>query len=533
MSKSLLSVLLLFFVVLLLVSPADANLGGGSNKKRRRKKKKRRRRRKKADSSSSSAFNHGKINRRYEDLTAYELLEYLTDTSGPKKGFSILLQLIDAADIQDEVDGLLQDFTLFAPNDQAFCRTATNDLGYDGSCDADDVLDWYVDVLGDLVGDDDEVLGDTLVKILTYHAAGGRMTVEDLRRKGHFTTICGCFDIEVKKISKRKTKLYDATKKYPNIEFRQQNMAVADDGMVHVIKGVLLPPLNNCPPGGGNDCLFAPSVAFVCGEYDCKYNSVCDFQAAGFKRSECSRVDDEYQCGSDCITDRQCESGVQGDVGGCPVCRSGKCRAIGPGGEYQCGSDCSTDQQCRSGVQGQVGGCPYCVDGKCDPRPAGRHPDEFPCGFECLFDEQCANRVNADGACPYCTDRVCSWSRESAKLKCGSTCESDQQCEAGAQGDDNGCPVCTDGVCTVIEPSCPIAVGGTCTNEEKPVVCGDLFCRYNNQCFADLAGFTAADCNRVGIAECGAFCVSGKDCLSAEDILNGCEFCINNECSSP
>ena len=517
MSKSLLSVLLLSFIVLLLVSPADANLGGGGNKKRRRKKKKRRRRRKRSDSSSSSAFNHGKINSQYEDLTAVELLEYLTEVSGPNKRFTILLELVDLSDLDTDI---LEDFTLFAPNDKAFCRTAQNDFEYPGKCTPEKLLEFYSDLLDGL-----GPLQDTLVTIISYHAALGKMTVKDMRQKGSVVTYCECFEIGVKKQTKQVTKLYDAGRKYPNIDFREQNIAVANDGIVHVIKSVLLPPLN-CPPGGGNDCLFAPSVAFVCGEYDCKYNSVCDFQAAGFKRADCTKVDDEYQCGSDCSTDRQCESGVFG-YGGCPFCVDGTCEARPA--EYQCGSDCSTDRQCESGVQG-IGGCPFCVYGKC----ADKFPlDEFPCGFECLIDEQCADRVNADGACPYCTDGACSWSREHEKFQCGSNCVTDQQCEDGVQGDVGGCPVCTDGVCTAIEPSCPIAVGGTCTNEDKPVVCDDgddIFCRYNNQCFADLAGFTAAECQRVGIAECGAFCLSGKDCLSADDILNGCETCINNVC---
>lgn len=485
MSKSLLSVLLLSFVVLLLVSPADANLGGGSNKKRRRKKKKRRRRRKRSDSSSSSAFNNGKINSQYEDLTAVELLEYLTEVNGPNKGFTIFLELVDLSDLDTDI---LEDFTLFAPNDKAFCRTAQNDFDYSGECTPRELLEFYSDLLDGL-----GTLQDTLATIISYHAALGKMTVKDMRQKGSVVTYCECFEIGVKKQTKRITKLYDAGRTYPNIDFQNQNIAVADDGIVHVIKSVLLPPLN-CPPGGGNDCLFAPSVAFVCGEYDCKYNSVCDFQAAGFKRSECTNVDDDYQCGSDCSTDRQCESG---DFG--------------------------------------YGGCPFCVTGKCaDKFP----PNEFPCGFECTIDEQCKNRANApsDNACQYCTDGACSWSREHEKLQCGSNCVTDQQCEDGVQGDVGGCPVCTDGVCTAIQPSCPIAVGGTCSNEDKPVSCDDgdgIFCRYNNQCFADLAGFTAAQCQRVGIAECGAFCVSGNDCLSAGDILSACEICTNNVCSKP
>ena len=349
MSKQLSTFLLLTFVAALLLlsidayvensdgdeaalslSPVDANAaprGGGSNNKKKKKKKKQRRRRKKkknqkkkSSSSSSSGFNQGRINRKYEDLTAYELLEYKTDTAGPNKGFFIVLQLIDAAGLQDEVDGLLQDFTLFAPNDQAFCRTATNDLGYKGGCnppDADDVLEYYVDVLSDLAGDDEAVLGDILVGILTYHVADGRMSVQDLRRRGHFGTLCDCNDIEVKKVSKRKTKLYDAASKYPNIDFREQNMAVEDDGMVHVIKGVLLPSFEDipdpdvCPPDGGVDCVFAPENQHRCG--DCFYMTICGLEAAGFDRvDDCCQqppsdtfCTDEYKpvaCG-----DKKCE----------------------------------------------------------------------------------------------------------------------------------------------------------------------------------------------------------------------------------
>lgn len=519
MGRSLSSLLLLFIVAILLVSPADALLGGGGSgrKKRRHKKKKGRRRRhkKKSDSSSSSSFNHGRINRRYEDLTAQELLEYLTVESGPNKGFEILLQLIELSELDP---GILEDFTLFAPNDNAFCRTARNDFNYDGECTPEKMLEFYGNLLSGLGR-----LQDTLVAILTYHAASGQMTVKDLREKGSFITYCECFEIEVKKQSKRTTKLYDAGRKYPNIEFRQQNIAVADDGMVHVIKSVLLPPLNtDCPPGGGNDCLFAPQKSFVCGDLDCKYNSACDFQAAGFKRSECTQVDEEYQCGSDCNTDKECESGVVG-LGGCRYCAEGKCSAR-PAVEYQCESVCSTDKECESGVQGD-GGCPYCASGKCRSRP-----DEFPCGFECIIDEQCADRANANGACPYCTEGICSWSRFGEVLECGSNCVTNEQCRTGVSGL-GGCPYCAAGECKSRPESCPNPVGGSCTTEIRQVACGDSNCRYSNQCLATLAGFTDVECKRIGPASCGSFCVYEEDCISAGTLLSGCDRCIQNTCS--
>ena len=519
MSRSLSSLLLLFFVITLLVSPADALLGGGGsgrNKRRHKtKKKKRRRHKKKSDSSSSSSFNHGKINRRYEDLTAQELLEYLTVESGPNKGFEILLQLIEISELDP---GILEDFTLFAPNDNAFCRTARNDFDYDGECTPEKLLEFYGNLLSGL-----GPLQDTLVAILTYHAASGQMTVKDLREKGSFITYCECFEIEVKKQSKRITKLYDAGRKYPNIEFRQQNIAVADDGLIHVIRSVLLPPLgSDCPPGGGNDCLFAPPKSFVCGDLDCKYNSACDFQAAGFKRSECTKVDDEYHCGSDCDTDKECESGVVG-LGGCRYCAEGKCSAR-PAVEYQCESVCSTDNECESGVQGD-GGCPYCASGKCRSRP-----DEFPCGFECIIDEQCANRANAKGACPYCTEGICSWLRFGELFDCGSKCATDEQCRTGVSGL-GGCPYCVAGECRVRPESCPDPVGGSCTTEIRQVACGDSNCRYSNQCLATLAGFTDDECKRIGPARCGSFCVYEEDCISTGTLLSGCDRCIQNTCS--
>ena len=326
MSRQLKTLLLLVFVVGLLLSPVDAFGGGGGskkkNKRRRRhnrkkkrhvRKKKKQSKKKSSSSASSSGFNHGRINRKYDHLTAYELLEQLTDEAGPNKGFSILLQLIEAAELQDEIDGLLQDYTLFAPNDQAFCRTAKNDLEYEGSGDPPDaeaVLEYYVALLILLAGFDEAALGEILVAILTYHAANGRMTVQDLRRKGYFTTYCQCFEIEVKKQTKKITKLIDAARKYPNIEFRQQNMAVKDDGIVHIVKSVLLPPLEEvidpdppkpgeCPEGGGDDCFFAPFNPHICGDdYVCYYSTLCDVEASGFDRDDdcCQQAGDDIVC---------------------------------------------------------------------------------------------------------------------------------------------------------------------------------------------------------------------------------------------
>mmetsp|Transcript_31 Transcript_31/g.67 ORF Transcript_31/g.67 Transcript_31/m.67 type:complete len:246 (+) Transcript_31:151-888(+) len=232
-------------VLLLIPTPGCDAYGGGSKKKRHR-----RRRHKRSSRSKTNAFNHGKINNKYADYTALELLEALTDKAGPNKGFSILAALIEGAELEGEVDGGLEDFTLFAPNDQAFCRTAKNDLEYEGSCDppdAEDVLAHYVAVL-DLVADGGDIVAP-LTAILSYHAALGEMTVKKLRKYGIFTTLCECFEIAVKKVKKGRhkknkiTKLIDDGPKYPNIDFRQQNVKVIG-GIVHVIKGVLIPPLD-------------------------------------------------------------------------------------------------------------------------------------------------------------------------------------------------------------------------------------------------------------------------------------------------
>ena len=400
MSRQLTALLLLVFVVALLLSPVDALGGGGSNSQKKKKgrrrhnrKKKRRGRKKKSSSSSSSGFNHGRINREYDHLTAYELLEQLTDEAGPNKGFSILLQLIEAAELQDEIDGLLQDYTLFAPNDQAFCRTAKNDLEYEGSCDPPDaeaVLEYYVALLSFLAGFDETALGEILVAILTYHAADGRMTVKDLRRKGYFTTYCQCFDIEVKKQTKKITKLIDANRKYPNIEFRQQNIAVKDDGIVHIVKSVLLPPLEEvvdpeppipaeCPEGG-DDCIFEPANPHICGtDFACYYETLCDLEAAGFDRDDdcCQQPGDDVFCkeefnpvtcgAKECPYDNLCWAINSGyDESQCTGGGSGRCRGPAPGAAcskrlnpVECGSGgdytCLYDNFCLAKSAGWTG----------------------------------------------------------------------------------------------------------------------------------------------------------------------------------
>ena len=166
-----------------------------------------------------------------------------------------------------------------------------------------------------------------------------------------------------------------------------------------------------------------------------------------------------------------------------------------------------------------------CASGKCRSRP-----DEFPCGFECIIDEQCANRANAKGACPYCTEGICSWLRFGELFDCGSKCVTDEQCRTGVSGL-GGCPYCVAGECRVRPESCPDPVGGSCTTEIRQVACGDSNCRYSNQCLATLAGFTDDECKRIGPARCGSFCVYEEDCISASTLLSGCDRCIQNTCT--
>lgn len=228
---------------LLFVTPSEARGGGSSKKKHHRRKKTS----KSKTKSKSNAFNHGKKIKDYHDLTPAELLVELSGDDGlddNSDDFDILLTLLDAAGLTGAVNGDLDDITVFAPNDAAFCRTAKKSpLDYDGGCNDQDVFDFYAALL-DTISPGDIV--PPLTAILTYHVSGKAMTVKALRKKHSFDTLCEeCGDIGVKKARKRghkRTALIDDGPQYPKIAYKLQNIKVKT-GYVHVLKGVLLPEL--------------------------------------------------------------------------------------------------------------------------------------------------------------------------------------------------------------------------------------------------------------------------------------------------
>ncbi|CAB9506723.1 expressed unknown protein [Seminavis robusta] len=105
----------------------------------------------------------------------------------------------------------------------------------------------------------------------------------------------------------------------------------------------------------------------------------------------------------------------------------------------------------------------------------------------------------------------------------------------------------------------PVGTGVACTADINPVECGDLKCKYDNDCLANSAGFAATQCNPVsqcppvgtGVActadinpvECGDMkCRYDNDCLAnsagfAATQCNAppvpCNPTTTNDCSTP
>ena len=265
--------------------------------------------------------------------------------------------------------------------------------------------------------------------------------VKDLRRKGYFTTYCQCFDIEVKKQTKKITKLIDARRKYPNIEFRQQNIAVKDDGIVHIVKSVLLPPLEEvvdpeppipaeCPEGG-DDCIFEPANPHICGtDFACYYETLCDLEAAGFDRDDdcCQQPGDDVFCKEEFN----------------PV-------TCGP-------KECSYINLCWAINSGYD-------ESQCTGEGACQQPGDD------VFCKEEFNPVTCGAKkCPY--DNLC-WAINSGY--------DESQCTGGGSGRCRG-----------------PAPGAACSKKLNPVECGsggDYTCLYDNFCLAKSAGWTGRQCS--------------------------------------
>lgn len=130
----------------------------------------------------------------------------IVDTAMSAGTFSTLVAAVTAAGLADTLKSP-GPFTVFAPNDDAFSKLPS------GTVEA---------LLQDIL---------TLRKILEYHVVSGKVTAADVVKLTQATTVEGS---DVKIDASNGVKVNDATVVQPDIE--------TDNGVIHVIDTVLLPP---------------------------------------------------------------------------------------------------------------------------------------------------------------------------------------------------------------------------------------------------------------------------------------------------
>jgi uncharacterized surface protein with fasciclin (FAS1) repeats len=137
--------------------------------------------------------------------------------------YDILRDAVLAAGLADALSGP-GPFTVFAPNDAAFMRTAA-DLGIRGTEE---------EVLAGLAA----ALGDKLDDVLLYHVANGRQRALTVLRAGEIQTLNGqSFEVRGLRLVD-KSELND-----PWLNLFALNIP-ASNGVIHGITRVLLPDLN-------------------------------------------------------------------------------------------------------------------------------------------------------------------------------------------------------------------------------------------------------------------------------------------------
>ena len=172
-----------------------------------------------------------------------------------------------------------------------------------------------------------------------------------------------------------------------------------------------------------------------------------------------------------------------------------------------CGGDrCFYTNTCESQAAGFIDA--DCENANCPAPAAGTVcPADFApvtCGnFDCTFSNLCGalaagfteTECSLD-SCPSGDDSSCS--REYKPTMCGDDkCVYDNDCIAQAAGFE---PNPTSGICKplvdgVNPAECPAESGGSvCTAELDEKQCGTLGCLYSNQCQADAAGYSEAEC---------------------------------------
>lgn len=130
----------------------------------------------------------------------------IVDTAVKAGSFSTLAAALKAANLVDTLKGK-GPFTVFAPTDEAFAKLPT------GTVDA---------LLKDI---------PQLTKILTYHVVAGKVSAADVMKLKSAKTVEGS---EVKIDTTNGVKINDSTVTTPDV--------AADNGVIHIIDTVLMPP---------------------------------------------------------------------------------------------------------------------------------------------------------------------------------------------------------------------------------------------------------------------------------------------------
>ncbi len=130
----------------------------------------------------------------------------IIDTAVGAGSFSTLAAALTAANLVDTLKGE-GPFTVFAPTDDAFAKLP------EGTVDA---------LLKDI---------PKLTKILTYHVVSGKVMAADVVKLTSAKTVEGS---EVKIDASQGVKINNATVTTPDV--------AADNGVIHIIDSVLLPP---------------------------------------------------------------------------------------------------------------------------------------------------------------------------------------------------------------------------------------------------------------------------------------------------
>ncbi len=148
---------------------------------------------------------------------------------GNKHDFDILLAAVKAAGLANFLDDKKQDLTAFAPKDAAFIDLAQT-LGFHGHNEKG-AWNFLVQALTDLGGGDPIPL---LTEILTYHVAGESLQASQVLSSKKIETLQGG------KLGVDGAQLVDADPDISNPNIVATDIQ-AENGVVHVIDGVLLP----------------------------------------------------------------------------------------------------------------------------------------------------------------------------------------------------------------------------------------------------------------------------------------------------